>query len=193
MFESPGPPVENTIALTAAPGLECGVNWNAIGIVLLAGSERSSGTATVPQRACGAAAGPHFPKFAVGAAAAVAGRASDAATASRTGARDMRGTVRPSAGLGRRGLRKLLGALLRDRRRRRRDDRADVAVRGLVEVDDHGRVIGRALALARLAVDPRGLHALGDRVGRQDEVDPHPEVLVEHARAVVPVGEDALA
>src|SRR4051794_4961852 len=176
MFESPGPPVENTIALTAAPGLECGVNWKAIGIVRLAGSERSSGTATVPQRACGAAAGPHFPKFAVGAAAAVAGRASDAATASRTGARDMRGTVRPfgarSAGLGRRGLGQLLRALLRDRRRGRRDDRADVAVRGLVEVDDHRRVIGRALALARLAVDPRGLHPRGDRVGRQDEVDP---------------------
>ena len=29
-------------------------------------------------------------------------------------------------------------------------------------------------------------------VAGEDQVDPHPEVLVEHARAVVPVGEDAL-
>ena len=36
--------------------------------------------------------------------------------------------------------------------RRRRDDRADVAVRSLVEVDDHGRVIARILALAGGAV-----------------------------------------
>ena len=35
-------------------------------------------------------------------------------------------------------------------------------------------------------------HALGDRPAGQHEVDPHPEVLVEHAGAVVPVGEHAL-
>ena len=90
-------------------------------------------------------------------------------------------------------LRQLLRAALRDRRARRRHDRADVAVGRLVEVDDDRRVVARALALAGLAVDPGGLDALGDRVAGQHEVDPHPEVLVEHAGAVVPVGEDALA
>ena len=44
-----------------------------------------------------------------------------------------------------------------DRRRRRRHDRPDVAVRRLVEVDDHRRVVARPLALAGLAVDPRRL------------------------------------
>ena len=48
-------------------------------------------------------------------------------------------------------------------RGRRRHDRADVAVGRLVEVDDHRRVVARPLALARLAVDPGGLDALGDR------------------------------
>ena len=43
--------------------------------------------------------------------------------------------------------------------RRRRHDRADVAVGRLVEVDDHRRVVARALALAGLPVDPRRLHA----------------------------------
>ena len=77
-------------------------------------------------------------------------------------------------------------------RGRRRHDRADVAVGRLVEVDDHGRVVARPAALARVAVDPRGLDAVGHRPAREDEVDPHAEVLVEHAGAVVPVGEDAL-
>ena len=76
--------------------------------------------------------------------------------------------------------------------RRRRHDRADVAVGRLVEVDDHRRVVARALALAGLAVDPRGLDALGDVVAGEHEVDPHAAVLVEHPGAVVPVGEDAL-
>ena len=76
--------------------------------------------------------------------------------------------------------------------RRRRHDRPDVAVRRLVEVDDHRRVVARPAALARLAVDPRRPDALGHRPAREDQVDPHAEVLVEHAGAVVPVGEDAL-
>ena len=36
------------------------------------------------------------------------------------------------------------------------------------------------------------LHPVRHRVAGQDQVDPHAEVLVEHAGAVVPVGEDAL-
>ncbi len=55
-----------------------------------------------------------------------------------------------------------------------------------------GRVVARAGALARLTVDPRGLHAAGHRPAREDQVDPHAEVLMEHAGAVVPVAEDAL-
>ena len=60
-------------------------------------------------------------------------------------------------------LRQLLRAALGHRRGRRRHDRPDVPVRRLVEVDDHRRVIARPLALARLTVDPRRLHPLGDR------------------------------
>ena len=53
-------------------------------------------------------------------------------------------------------LRQLLGAAPRDWRRRRRHDGPDVAVGGLVEVDDHRRVVGvRPLALAGVPVDPR--------------------------------------
>ncbi len=64
-------------------------------------------------------------------------------------------------------LRQLLRAAPRSRSRRRRHDRPDVAVRRLVQIDDHRRVVARPLALARLAVDPGGPHALGDRpVGR---------------------------
>src|SRR5204862_248907 len=70
--------------------------------------------------------------------------------------------------------------------------RADVAVRRLVEVDDHRRVVARTFALARVAVHPGGLDAVGDVVAGQDEVDPHAAVLVEHPGAVVPVGEDPL-
>ena len=100
--------------------------------------------------------------------------------------------TRPAARLTRR-LRQLLRAAPGDRRGGRRHDRPDVlAVRRLVEVDDDRRVIARPLALARLPVDPRRLDALGHRRARQHEVDPHPEVLVEHPRAVVPVGEHAL-
>ena len=54
-------------------------------------------------------------------------------------------------------------------------------------------MIARPGALAGVAVDPRRPYALGDRRARQHEVDPHPEVLVEHAGAVVPVAEHALA
>ena len=48
------------------------------------------------------------------------------------------------------------------------------------------------VALAGLAVDPCRPHPLGDRPAGEHQVDPHPEVLVEHAGAVVPVGEHAL-
>ena len=65
------------------------------------------------------------------------------------------GAVRERAGARSGRLRQLLRAAPRDRRRRRRHDRADVAVGRLVEIDDHRRVIARAGALARLAVDPR--------------------------------------
>ena len=54
-----------------------------------------------------------------------------------------------------RRLRQLLRPALDHRARRRRHDRADVAVGRLVEVDDHRRVVARPAALARLAVDPR--------------------------------------
>ena len=62
-----------------------------------------------------------------------------------------------------RRLRQLLRAALGDRRGRRRHHRADVAVGRLVQVHDHRRVVARPLALAGVAVDPCGLHALGDR------------------------------
>src|ERR1700704_4580458 len=74
----------------------------------------------------------------------------------------------------------------------RRDDRADVPVRGLVEVDDHWGVVAWTLALAHLAVYPGGADAGGGRGAGQDQVDPHSEVSVEHPGPVVPVGEDPL-
>ena len=55
-----------------------------------------------------------------------------------------------------------------------------------------GGVVAGAFAFAGLAVDPGGLGAVGDRGGGEDQVDPHAEVFVEHAGAVVPVGEDAV-
>src|SRR5262250_627990 len=58
---------------------------------------------------------------------------------------------------------------------------------GLVELDDERRVIRRhRLALARLAVDLGEPHTLRHRRGHEQVVDPHPEVLVEVAGAVVP-------
>src|SRR5918994_6210328 len=54
-------------------------------------------------------------------------------------------------------------------------------------------MVARPAALPRVAVDPGGLHALRDGPAGKDEVDAHAEVLVEHAGAVVPVGEDPLA
>ena len=74
----------------------------------------------------------------------------------------------------------------------RRHDRPDVPVRRLVQVDDHRRVIARPAALAGLPVHPCRPDAAGDRRAGQHQVDPHPEVLVEHSRAVVPVGEHPL-
>ena len=91
-----------------------------------------------------------------------------------------------------RRLRQLLGAAPGHRRRRRRHDRPDVPVGRLVQVDDHRRVVARAAALAGLPVHPRRLDSAGDRLARQHQVDPHPEVLMEHPRPVVPVGEHAL-
>ena len=44
-----------------------------------------------------------------------------------------------------------------------------------------------------MAVHPRSAHPPRDLSPREDQVDPHPQVLVEHAGAVVPVGEHALA
>ena len=60
-------------------------------------------------------------------------------------------------------LRQLDRAALGRRRRGRRHDRPDVAVRRLVEVDDHRRVIARSPALAGLPVDPRRPHPARDR------------------------------
>ncbi len=71
-----------------------------------------------------------------------------------------------------------------------RHNRADVAIGRLIEVDDHRRVVAGPAALARLAVDPGRPHPCRHDVAGQDQVDPHAEVLVEHARAVVPIGED---
>src|ERR1700730_8002099 len=72
-----------------------------------------------------------------------------------------------------------------------RHNRADVAIGRLIEVDDHGRVVARPAALARLTVDPGRPRPRRHGVAGQDQVDPHAEVLVEHARTVVPIGEDA--
>jgi hypothetical protein len=50
-------------------------------------------------------------------------------------------------------------------------------------------VVGGLLALARVAIDVCVLHTGGERVADEHEVDPHAAAAVEHARAVVPVGE----
>src|SRR5262252_10205965 len=60
-------------------------------------------------------------------------------------------------------------------------------VTGLVEIDHERRVIRRqGLALARLAIDLDPHRARGNRPGHEQVVDPHAEVLVEVARAIVP-------
>src|SRR3954453_12559054 len=83
MLETPGPPLDMTIVLTAgAAPSRCGVHWNAMGTVELAVLARSSGTATVPQRAFAAAVGPQGPNVAVGTASALAGAKSTATVAS---------------------------------------------------------------------------------------------------------------
>ncbi len=53
-------------------------------------------------------------------------------------------------------------------------------------------MVTRAGALARLSIDPRRLDALCDGIAGEHEIDPHPEVLVEHPGPVVPVREHAL-
>src|SRR5215218_10402005 len=60
---------------------------------------------------------------------------------------------------------------------------------GSVEVDDDRGVVGRALALARLAVDVRVGDLPGQPRGRVEQIDSHAFVLVEHTGAIVPVGE----
>src|ERR1700687_5921208 len=72
-----------------------------------------------------------------------------------------------------------------------RHNRADVTIWRLIEVDDHRRVVARPAALSRLAVDPGRSHPRRHSVAGKDQVDPHAEVLVEHARPVVPIGKDA--
>ena len=64
-------------------------------------------------------------------------------------------------------LRQLLRAAPGHRRGGRRHDRPDVPVRRLVQVDDHGRVVARSAALARLPVDPCGLGRGSPRVRRR--------------------------
>ena len=60
------------------------------------------------------------------------------------------------------------------------------------EVDEQRRVIGRLLALARVAVDDRPRDAVGERARHEREVDAHAAVLVEVAAPVVPVGEEVV-
>ena len=59
----------------------------------------------------------------------------------------------------------------------------------LVEIDRDRRVIGgHGLALARFAVDLRPHHPSAERLGHQQVVDAHAEVLVEVAGTVIPPG-----
>src|SRR3954447_10488952 len=52
MLDTPGPPLEDTMVLTAGLAVSvAGYSWNAIGIVAPPGSRRSTGTVTVPHRA----------------------------------------------------------------------------------------------------------------------------------------------
>ena len=74
----------------------------------------------------------------------------------------------------------------------RRHDWPDVPVRRLVQVDDHRRVVARPASLAGLPVHPCRPDTAGDRLAGQHQIDPHPEVLMEHPRPVVPVGEHPL-
>src|SRR5687767_6151000 len=59
----------------------------------------------------------------------------------------------------------------------------------LIEVHDEGGVVGGdRLALAGLAIDLRPHDSPGQRGAHEQVIDPHPEVLVEVAGAVVPPG-----
>ncbi len=71
-------------------------------------------------------------------------------------------TGRPAARRRLGGLGVLDGPAPRGRRRGRRDDRANVAIGRVVEIDDDRGVVAWPAALARLAVDPRGAHARRD-------------------------------
>ena len=53
-------------------------------------------------------------------------------------------------------------------------------------------MVARPAALAGLAVHPCRLHPTGDLLACQGEVDPHPKVLMEHPRPVIPIAEYAL-
>src|SRR5262245_32831939 len=58
---------------------------------------------------------------------------------------------------------------------------------GLVEIDDERGVIGRdGFALARLAIDLRPHDAFLHRLGHEQVIDAHPEILVEHPGSIVP-------
>ncbi len=76
--------------------------------------------------------------------------------------------------------------------RRRWHHRAHIAVGCGVQVGDDRCVVAGFGALAGQAVDPGGLGARGRAGAGEDQVDPHPEVLVEHAGPVVPVAEHSV-
>lgn len=50
-------------------------------------------------------------------------------------------------------------------------------------------MVGGLGSLARVAVDVGVLHAGGERRVQEHEIDAHPEAAMEHAGAVVPIGE----
>ena len=62
---------------------------------------------------------------------------------------------------------------------------------GVGDLEDDGRVVGRTLALALLAVDGGPDDAVGEGGGAQREVDAHALALLEAQLRVVPVGEGA--
>src|SRR4051795_9512674 len=88
MLETPGPPLEDTMVLTAGLALSvAGYNWNAIGMVAPPGSLRSTGTDTVPHRPSAgvpAGQGTYTADGGPGAAAAVGWAPSDANTSAPT-------------------------------------------------------------------------------------------------------------
>ena len=80
--------------------------------------------------------------------------------------RDRKRAGRRAARRRSRGLRQPLAAAPGPRSGGRWHDRPDVPVGGLVEIDDHRRVVAGPGALAGVPVDPRRPHALSDRLAR---------------------------